>query len=307
MTRISLALCLTLAACGVPSALKPSEVTGKATGDLSPGARVGARQRGELMLAEVLRGDGDTYEVRFANHVTSKVKRADILPVAAPGSLKAGDRVLAPQQETDLWHADVARVDGGFAFVVFSGRTEQVKVPVDRVAPLPPGFCDARAGCSGSGPKQTDANGGDGVAAAAPTDPIDALHQSLKLGDSALVRLTEFGSSNHHEWRVGTVSGRNGDALVMKVPGLAEPKSAFRGELRPARAPKREPRPGMRALWHDQPGRYVEVYLATLGEGGDAEVNAYRDPSGRGGGGGEAVKLTKEQLTQLVAFDPADL
>lgn len=308
MLRFSLALCLALSACGAASGMKPAEVTGKATGDLAPGARVGARQDGALMLGEVIRADGDVYEVRFANRVVAKVKRADILPVAAPGTLKRGDRVLAPQQETDLWQADVVRVEGAMAVVVFDGHGDEVKVPLDRVAPLPPGFCDARAGCRGSGGEQKDANGGQGVAVAPPTDPLTAFRASLKVGDTALVRTKEFGTSNHYEWRAGTVGGRMGDALVMKVAGEPAPKNAFAEELRPGRAPKRAISMGARALWQDQPGRWVEIWVSVPpAEDGSVEVVVYRDPKGRGGEGGEPVKLTKEQAAALSALDPADL
>lgn len=297
-----------LAACVPTSGFKPSEVTGKATGDLAPGSRVGARQEGRLMLAEVTAVEGDQYVVKFANRATAKVKKADILPVAAPGTLKAGDRVLAPQQETNLWHADVLRVEGATVVVVFAGHTDETKVPADRVAHLPEGFCDPNAGCSGSGEHQKDANGGKGVAAPVEADPEKAFHKSLKLGDTVLAKAKEFGTSNHYEWRKATVSGRNGDALVVKLDDGSEPKNAFTGDLRPLRAPKRPIELGRRALWEDKPGRWVEIWVGQPPqEDGSIDANVTRSPNARGGDGGEMVKLTKDQVAKLTALEPADL
>lgn len=303
-----LALAIALAACVNTSSFRPHEVTGAATGDLTPGARVGARQDGALMLAEVVRIEGDSYVVKFANRATASVKKSDILPVAAPGSLKAGDRVLAPQQETKLWQADVVRVDGATAVVVFDSHTEEVKVPADRVAHLPPGFCDPLAGCRGSGAAQKDTQGGKGVEVPKPADPLKAFQQSLKIGDTALFRAKELGTSNHYEWRAATVTGRMGDALVVKVAGETETRNAFADDLRPARALKRSIEPGMKALWPDAAGRSVEIWVAQPpSDDGKVEVIVHRNPKARGGDGGEQVTLTKEQLATLTALEVADL
>ncbi len=66
-----------------------------------------------------------------------------------------------------------------------------------------------------------------------------AFLRSLEVGDVALAKARALGTSIHYEWVKGTVSGRNGDALVMKLGADPEPKNAFPGDLRPLRARKR--------------------------------------------------------------------
>ncbi|MCC6648941.1 MAG: hypothetical protein IT374_25670 [Polyangiaceae bacterium] len=208
----------------------------------------------------------------------------------------------------NLWQADVVRVEERDLVVVFDGDTDEAKVPSDRVARLPDGFCDPLAGCRGSGGHQRDANGGKGVGAPVEQDPEKAFAKSLKVGDTALFKAKEFGASNHYQWTKATVSGRNGDALIVKVSPETEARNAFPSDLRPLRALKRAVKMGTLALWEDQPERWVGVWVAdATAEDGSLEVTVHGDPKARGGEGGEKATLTKEQAAKLSRFAPADL
>lgn len=297
------ALSLLSVGCFSGFASKPVEISGKATGELSSQSRVGVRHQGRVVLAEVLKVEGDSYEVKLTTGSTRKVAKSEILPIAAPGTLKTGDRVLAPRERVELWMADLVRIEGDKAVVIFNNSSEEERVPLDQVALLPPGLCEPGIGCTGSGAHQTDTGGGKGVEAPVATDPYKALQQSFKIGDKVILQGPALGNSNNHDWLVGTVAGRMGDTLLIKLPGEAEPKNGFASDLRPLRAPKRPLASGVVVLFPNGPDRFLEAWIAS---GPDPEGKFAVFVKRGVEGGSPAVEMSLEELAGVKAYAPED-
>jgi hypothetical protein len=230
-------LLLALSACsfaGKPA--EPPKVTGVTSGQLEQRARVGARRDGQLFLAEITEERGGQYVVAFADGGTATVGRDDVLPVAKPGTLATGARILAPKGagEVRLFQGEVVAVEGADVVVVFDGAPDRVKVGADRVAVTVADFCDAGAGCVGSNARQKKATGGGAPAAGAEPslEDLEAMDRGayaewersrLKIGASVLA----FKDYDTNLWVKATVTAREGDSFDVN-----DGKDTFRPYMR---------------------------------------------------------------------------
>jgi hypothetical protein len=238
MRRLAPALLLVLSACSfIGSPAEPPKVTGATTGKLEQRARVGARRDGKLFLAEITEERGGKYVVAFADGGSATVGRDDVLPVAKPGTLVTGARVLAPKgaAEARLYQGELVAIEGADAVIVFDGSAERVKVRPDRVAVTAADFCDSGAGCTGSESRQKTATGG-GAPTAVSAEPsmaeLEAMERGayadwersrLKIGTPVLA----FKDYDTNLWVKATVAAREGDAFDVK-----DEKGTFRPYMR---------------------------------------------------------------------------
>lgn len=144
--RVSAALAMVLVlatACGPKPGFGPNPPGPEPVAYEQPGLAVGAPvaakwQDGAWYFGHITETEGNRYAIAYADGDKGTVGPGEILPIAAPGQITIGTRVLAQWKGAKMYPGVVIQVSGDRARVQWDDGDLPLDVPMDRMALLQP-------------------------------------------------------------------------------------------------------------------------------------------------------------------------
>ncbi len=104
---------------------------------LAAGTRVAAKWKdGHYWYGTIGEVANDGYVIHYADGDVLKVAPANVIPVAAPGSLNVGDHVMAVWKGAKMYPGRITRIDASTATVQWDDGDTPLDVPLNQIAKL---------------------------------------------------------------------------------------------------------------------------------------------------------------------------